>query len=158
VEPSVEVDLVVRPLLLGLHAYMRAVRFVRVSARMHLLGKIKADCPDSISLRSPQCKNTRSVDIGVLAKEVGMATLLQAQVVVIATTGSFTGPAFTYADRVNETTQFQVILVTADILEAYRSGGALALRQCFREKTREAMHLKRAQVMDTLDGLSEDES
>jgi hypothetical protein len=33
-----------------------------------------------------------------------------------------------------------------------------ALRQCFREKTREAMHLKRAQVMDTLDDLSEDES
>jgi hypothetical protein len=46
VEPSVEVDLVVRPLLLGLHAYLRAVRFVRVSIRIHLLGKIKADCPD----------------------------------------------------------------------------------------------------------------
>jgi len=46
VEPSVEVDLVVRPLLLGLHAYAWAARFVRVSARIHLLGKIKADCPD----------------------------------------------------------------------------------------------------------------
>ena len=34
VEPSVEVDLVVRPLLLGLHAHLRAARFVRVSARM----------------------------------------------------------------------------------------------------------------------------
>jgi hypothetical protein len=105
-----------------------------------------------------QCKNTRSVDIGVLAKEVGMATLLQAQVIVIATTGAFTGPVFTYADRVSETTPFQVILVTAKILEAYRSGGALALRQCFRENAREAMQLKRPQVMDTLDELSEDES
>ena len=46
VEPSVEVDLVVRPLLLGLHAYLRAVRFVRVSAQRHLLEKIRADCPN----------------------------------------------------------------------------------------------------------------
>jgi len=48
VEPSVEVDLVVRPLLRGLHAYVRAVRFVRVSVRMHLLEKIK---PDSVQAR-----------------------------------------------------------------------------------------------------------
>jgi hypothetical protein len=46
VEPSVEVDLVVRPLLLGLHAYVRAARFLRVSVWMHLIEKIKADCPD----------------------------------------------------------------------------------------------------------------
>jgi hypothetical protein len=40
VEPSVEVDLVVRPLLLGLRAYVRAVRFIRMSALTHLPGKI----------------------------------------------------------------------------------------------------------------------
>jgi restriction endonuclease len=104
-----------------------------------------------------QCKNTRSVDVGVLAKEVGMATLLQAQVIVIATTGTFTRPVETYAQRVSETTPFQVVLVKQDTLESYRSGGAMALRQRFRENAQQAMRLKRPQVMETLDELSEDE-
>jgi hypothetical protein len=34
VEPPAEVDLVVRPLLPGLHAYLQADRFVRVPAQM----------------------------------------------------------------------------------------------------------------------------
>ena len=46
VEPSAEVDLVVRPLLLGLHAHVRAVRFLRVSARMSPYARIKPDCPN----------------------------------------------------------------------------------------------------------------
>ena len=46
VEPSGRSDLVVRPLLLGLHAHVRAARFVRVSARMSRLGRIKPDCPN----------------------------------------------------------------------------------------------------------------
>jgi hypothetical protein len=47
---------VVRPLLLGLHAHFRAVRLVRVSALMSPPGPTKARLPESISLRSPQCK------------------------------------------------------------------------------------------------------
>lgn len=105
-----------------------------------------------------QCKNTKRVDVGVLAKEVGMATLIQAQVIVIATTGAFTSTVESYARRVNETTPFQVILVRQDVLEGYRSGGATALRECFRENAQQTMRLKRPQVMDTLDELSEDDS
>jgi hypothetical protein len=41
VEPSVEADLVVRPLLLGLHAHLWPACFVRVSARMLPPAKIK---------------------------------------------------------------------------------------------------------------------
>jgi hypothetical protein len=105
-----------------------------------------------------QCKNTKSVDVSVLAKEVGMATLLQAQVIVIATTGTFTRTAISYARRVSETTPFQVVLVNEGVLEAYRSGGAPALRQCLRENTQETAKLKRPQVVETLDELAEDES
>jgi hypothetical protein len=36
---------VVRPLLLGLHARLRPARFVRVSAWIHPIGKIKPGCP-----------------------------------------------------------------------------------------------------------------
>jgi hypothetical protein len=55
VEPSGEEDLVVRPLLLGLHAPFRAARFVRESALMCMPGLDKARLSEPISLRSPQC-------------------------------------------------------------------------------------------------------
>jgi Restriction endonuclease len=105
-----------------------------------------------------QCKNTRTVDVGVLAKEVGMATLLQAHVIVIATTGRFSQTVVTYAERVCETTPFQVVLLSAKILEAYRKDGALALRESLRESAQETMRRKRPQVVETLDELAEDES
>ena len=60
VEPSEEEDLVVRPLLLGLHAPFRAARFVRVSAPMSSPGPDKAQLSEPISLRSPQCHGHRS--------------------------------------------------------------------------------------------------
>ena len=44
----------VRPLLLGLHAHFRTVRFVRVSAWMPISGPEKARLSEPISLRSPQ--------------------------------------------------------------------------------------------------------
>ena len=49
-----EDDLVVRPLLLGLHANIRAARFIRVSARLPSPGWDKAYPSEPISLRSPQ--------------------------------------------------------------------------------------------------------
>src|SRR5262249_10488696 len=55
VEPSSESDLVVRPLLLGLHAHLRAVRFVRVSAQTPQPGHDKARLSEPNSLRSPHC-------------------------------------------------------------------------------------------------------
>ncbi|MGH9076152.1 MAG: restriction endonuclease [Acidimicrobiales bacterium] len=105
-----------------------------------------------------QCKNTRLVDVGVLAKEVGMATLLQAQVIVIATTGTVSKTVTTYAKRVCETTPYQVALVEKAVLEAYQLGGAPALRQRFHHDAQNAMRRKRPQVLDTLDELAEDES
>jgi len=105
-----------------------------------------------------QCKNTKTVDVGVLAKEVGMATLLQAQVIVIATTGSFSKTVSAYAQRVSETTPFQVVLVGATVLADYRSGGAMTLRNAFRQEARATMQLKRPQVLETLEELVEDEA
>jgi hypothetical protein len=105
-----------------------------------------------------QCKNTKSVDVGVLAKEVGMATLLQSQVIVIATTGTVSKTVITYAERVSETTPFQVVLADRAVLEEYQVGGAMALRQRFRQSARTAMQHKRPQVLETLEELSEDES
>lgn len=104
-----------------------------------------------------QCKNVgANVNVGVLAKEIGMATLLQAQVIVIATTSGFSNTVRTYAERVALTTPFQVVLIDGDVLKDYRSGGAMALRERFRRDAAKAMLVKRPQVLDSLDDLTED--
>lgn len=102
-----------------------------------------------------QCKNTKTVDVGVLAKEIGMATLLQAHVVVVATTGRFSDTVVTYAARVTQTTSFQVVLLDADLLARYRRGGALALRARLHDDARAALQLKRPQVLETLGDVGE---
>jgi restriction endonuclease Mrr len=51
-----------------------------------------------------------------------MATLLHAQVIVIATTGTVSKTVCVYAQRVSETTPFQVVLVDGEVLQEYRRG------------------------------------
>src|SRR5205823_4238578 len=58
VEPSGEEDLVVRPLLVGLHAHVQPARFLRVSARLSLHAEDKAQLSEPISLRSPHYRRT----------------------------------------------------------------------------------------------------
>ncbi len=105
-----------------------------------------------------QCKNTKSVHVDVLAKEVGMARLLQSHVIVIATTGSFSKTVRTYAERLSETTPFQVVLVDGDVMRNHRDNGALALREILHRDAEKAMRLKRPQVLETLEELGEDSS
>ena len=105
-----------------------------------------------------QCKNTASVGVDVLAKEVGMATLLQAQVIVIATTGTVSKTVVTYAQRLSETTPFQVVLVDRAVLASHRVGGAMALRERFHTDAATAMRVKRQQVLETLEDLGDAEN
>jgi hypothetical protein len=92
-----------------------------------------------------QCKNTPKVNLADLAKEVGMATLLKAHVVVMVTTGEFSSTVETLAREVASTTPLQVVLVRASIVEQYlasheRSIGVLA--DYFRTAATETMRLK----------------
>ena len=104
-----------------------------------------------------QCKNTKSVSVGVLSKELGIATLLQAQVIVIVTTGKFTTTVRKYASRVTETTQFQVVLVDGQTLSSYAAGGGVSeLRDHFFSHAASALTAKRQQVLEVLDDLVED--
>lgn len=76
-----------------------------------------------------QCKNTpsSSVRVEALAKEIGMAVLLQAQVVVLVTRGKFTKPVYEQAHQLAATSPLQVVLIDGKLLESYRSRGALAV-------------------------------
>lgn len=65
-----------------------------------------------------QCKNTKKVDIDVLAKEVGMTFVTGADVIMIVTTGEFTRDAFRYASRMMDVSRYYMILLQREDLEA----------------------------------------
>lgn len=58
-----------------------------------------------------QCKNTEKVDIDVVAKELGMTFVTNADVILIVTTGEFSNDARVYADRVSTISRYYVILL-----------------------------------------------
>jgi site-specific DNA-methyltransferase (cytosine-N4-specific) len=65
-----------------------------------------------------QCKNTKRVDVEVLAKEVGMTFVTGADVVMIVTTGEFTRDAFQYAYRMMEVSRYYMVLIQKEDIEA----------------------------------------
>lgn len=67
-----------------------------------------------------QCKNTKKVDVDVLAKEIGMTFVTGADVVMVVTTGEFSRNAFQYASRMMEVSRYYMILLQRDDLEAIK--------------------------------------
>lgn len=67
-----------------------------------------------------QCKNTKSVDIDIVAKEVGMIFLTRADIVMIITTGVFTSAATNYADSICNRSRYYVILIDGNHLKLIR--------------------------------------
>lgn len=105
-----------------------------------------------------QCKNTSKVDVSALSKEIGMATLLRCNVIVIATTGTFSSTVMKYAEQVITTTSFQVVLIDRPVLDAYARGGSVAaLRGHLHSTAATALTLKGPQVAEVLEDLIEDE-
>lgn len=93
-----------------------------------------------------QCKNVdHAVGVEVLAKELGMATLLRAQVVVILSMGGFTKTVRDLAREAVANTAVQVILFDAEALGAYRRGGSAAVRSELHTQAVQVLALKRPQ-------------
>jgi hypothetical protein len=94
-----------------------------------------------------QCKNTGSVGVSALAKEVGMAVLLKAHVVVMVTTGRFSASVHSYAKELATHGTLQAVLVDGATLDAYRRSGPKALRGFFHDRAGATLTLKRPQVV-----------
>jgi hypothetical protein len=106
-----------------------------------------------------QCKNQKSrVALSDLAKEVGMATLLQAQVIVIATTSMFAGSVAAYANELMRTSALQVILIDGRGLEMYVKSGSTWLLDFLRDQAQISMRKKRTQVIELLEYLAPEDS
>lgn len=93
-----------------------------------------------------QCKNTKTITVAALAKEVGMAVLLRANVIVIVTTGRIPSTVVAYARELAMTSPLQAVLVDGDLLTRYREQGPGALRRHFKGAAEEALSMKLSQV------------
>ncbi len=96
-----------------------------------------------------QCKNqVAPVSLTVLAKEIGMATLLRAQVVVILTTGVFAKSVIAYAREAAEATAIQIVLLDGESLANYRAKGPAGLRAELHQFAVGALRKKRRQLAE----------
>jgi hypothetical protein len=93
-----------------------------------------------------QCKNTKTVSLSDLAKEVGMAVLLRAHVIVLVTTGRFSHSVRTYRKELMDTQHFQVVLIDKAMLARYKSGGIHALVEFLHKEAEATMRVKRLQI------------
>lgn len=94
-----------------------------------------------------QCKNTKTITVAALAKEVGMAVLLKASVIVIVTTGRIPSTVETYAQELALSSSLQAVLVDGKLLTRYREKGPGVLRKHFKDAAEETLAVKLPQVV-----------
>lgn len=92
-----------------------------------------------------QCKNASKVHVGALAKEVGMAVIYRAHVVLLITTGVFTATVRQHARQLAETSGHQAILIDEAGLSVYINEGVPGLFRQFEQRAREILEWKAPQ-------------
>ncbi|HEX8583326.1 MAG TPA: restriction endonuclease [Allosphingosinicella sp.] len=99
-----------------------------------------------------QCKNVSRVHVAALAKEVGMAVIYRAQVILLITTGEFTTTVHQHARQLAETSGHQAILIDRASLAAYIRDGAAGLFRQFEQQAQGVLAWKAPQRgVQTLD-------
>ncbi|MDC7812366.1 restriction endonuclease [Sphingomonas koreensis] len=89
-----------------------------------------------------QCKNMPKVHVSALAKEIGMAVMYRAQVILIITTGVFTSTVHLHARQLAETSGHQAILIDKDGLALYLAEGVAGLFRQFEQRARDILEWK----------------
>ena len=92
-----------------------------------------------------QCKNVSKVHVAALAKEIGMAVIYRAHVILLITTGEFTGTVRQHARQLAETSGHQAILIDKTGLAVYRKEGILGLFRQFEQRARQILEWKAPQ-------------
>jgi len=88
-----------------------------------------------------QCKNTRSVVLDDIAKEVGLTHFLKSNVIVIITTGKVGTEARKYANKIMADSNICVVIVDREDVEGITSNPPTILN-AFNREARHAMKLK----------------
>ena len=89
-----------------------------------------------------QAKNTRSVRLDAIAKEVGLSlTFIYSNVVMVVATGDFTADAYEFASRVMKASNLNVILLNGAELELI-SRDPTGIARVLNDKAKDAMKVK----------------
>lgn len=97
-----------------------------------------------------QCKNTETVEVSDIAKEVGMAVVLKAHVILMVTTGRFTKTVQTYANGLATTSALQAVLLDHSVLKKYQTQGGNAVIEWLRHNAFGVLALKKSQVTEVV--------
>lgn len=99
-----------------------------------------------------QCKNTpaSSLSVDQIAKEVGMATILNAHVLVLVTTGSVGRVVRQFANGIARTTSLQTIFIDREVIERYSASSGSKLIDIVQRSARETMMMKQEQRSEVL--------
>lgn len=97
-----------------------------------------------------QCKNTprSTLPLSVLAKEIGMAYLLKAHVILLITTGEFGETLQFHADGLAENSHLQVVLIDKNVLAEFQEKGISFLLSHFKKTAKDIMKIKKKQLID----------
>lgn len=94
-----------------------------------------------------QCKNTTTISTDVLAKEVGVATTIRSNVILLITTGEIGNAARGFAKKVMEKTEIYVIMMSGKDLHAVVKDPA-KLMEILNHQAENAKVVKRMQLDD----------
>jgi site-specific DNA-methyltransferase (cytosine-N4-specific) len=92
-----------------------------------------------------QCKNTRTVSLDDVAKEVGLTHQLKSNVIMVVSTGSIGDEARRFANHVMNTTNLDIILVDRNDLEKIKENPMYISTVLDREAKR-AMQIKKLEI------------
>lgn len=97
-----------------------------------------------------QCKNTPlgTLEVDQIAKEVGMATVLRAQVIVLVTTGKIGRVVQQFAAGIAKASALQCVLIDGKMLDTYRTSKGAALLDAFHKTAIDVLRLKRGQIRE----------
>lgn len=94
-----------------------------------------------------QCKNTRTVSLDDVAKEVGLTHFLKSTVIVMVTTGTIGTQARRYASTIMRESNLCVVMVEGDDVARIKDNPA-AIVDVFQREAKRAMQLKALQRED----------
>lgn len=89
-----------------------------------------------------QCKNTKKVSLDPVAKEVGLTHFLKSNVIVIATTGSFSSEAIRYSNKIMRDSNLCIVLLDGKDIQKVSENPANIV-DILNKKAKETMSLKR---------------
>lgn len=92
-----------------------------------------------------QCKNSPKVALEDIAKEIGLATIIKSNAIMIVTTGTIGPKARDFVAQVMRETNYQIILLQNEHLKRVKADPA-EIADILRSQSEKAMTLKRGQL------------